>query len=109
MNYFVIDTFYIYSHQKDTLILIITRHPTNRIFKCVIVAKLKGTVRRFRGAKAVTQFSMYVAKISLAAKIQSNTLAKHYLRRVYLLQLKYRVYQFSRSKASDNAIFDVRR
>lgn len=73
------------------------------------LAKLKGTVRRFRGAKAVTQFSMYVAKISLAAKIQSNTLAKHYLRRVYLLQLKYRVYQFSRSKASDNTISNVRR
>jgi len=65
--------------------LVITRHPTNRIFKCVIVAKLKGTVRRFRGAKAgQMQSSMHVAKISLAAKIQSNTLAKHYLRRMYI-------------------------
>lgn len=59
-------------------------HPTNRIFKCVIAAELKGTVRQFRGAKAVMQFSMYVAKISLAAKIQSNTLAKHYLYSVYI-------------------------
>lgn len=35
----------------------ITRQPTNRIFKCVIVAKLKGTVRQFRGAKAVNAVS----------------------------------------------------
>jgi len=41
--------------------------------------------RRFRGAKAEQmQSSMHVAKISLAAKIQSNTLAKHYLRRMYI-------------------------
>jgi len=57
---------------------------------------------------------MYVAEISLAAKIQSDALAKHYLYPVYLLQLKYRVYQFSRArararaKASDNAIFNAR-
>jgi hypothetical protein len=42
---------------------------------------------------------MYVAEISLAAKIQSDALAKHYLYPVYLLQLKYRVYQFSRARA----------
>lgn len=89
---------------------VITRQPTNRIFKCVIAAKLKGTGRQFRGAKAVTQFSMYVAKISLAAKIQSNTLAKHYLRisRIFTA-VKISRLPISRSKASDNAIFNVRR
>lgn len=46
--------------------------------------ELKGTVGQFRGAKAVMQFPMYVAKISLATKIQSNTLAKHYLCSVYI-------------------------
>lgn len=70
--------------EHERVLLVITRQPTNRIFKCVIAAKLKGRGRQFRGAKAVTQFSMYVAKISLAAKIQSNTLAKHYLRVLYI-------------------------
>jgi len=81
MNYFVIGVFYLELERYTDTCYYTT---TNRIFKCVIVAKLKGTVRRFRGAKAVMQFSMYVVKISLAAKIQSNTLAKHYLRRMYI-------------------------